>query len=293
VRKWDVTKNEFARTAGELDRTLALASREASEFHHLRKTGDGGLLPEQVADGAAETISGIASTFLGPAGPVLEPLMNKLAKAGIDATPKLARYIAEKLNKAQYDLLVGANQYLARALGTGLRSAAEKRRLLIAFDTYEIVDAVDPLVRLVIKAAGPNVLWVIAGRRDLYETTTDAVFGRVDGYREEDRYAYEITLLNLRALAREDIREYFRQAAPARPVLGDDEVYRVDAATSAIPLAVKLAADIWRETGRVEDIISSNDLTDEGIIDHMVGRYQQHCVHRKEDGRTLAALSIV
>jgi tetratricopeptide (TPR) repeat protein len=118
------------------------------------------------------------------------------------------------------------------------------------------------------------------------------VFGRVDGYREEDRHEYEITQLNLRALAREDIREYFLKAAPERPVLTDDQVYRVDAATSAIPLAVKLAADIWHETGQVEDIITSDDLTEEDIIDHMVGRYQQHCVYRSEDRRTLWAIAM-
>lgn len=292
VRKWNAEKNEFARTLGELDRTLALASREANRFHHLSKARDHSPVPEAVVDGAAETLGGVTSTLLGPVGSVLEPIITVLMKVGINATPKLATFVAEKLNKTQYELLVGADQHLARALATALHDVAEKRRVLVMFDTYEIVDSIDPLVRLVIKAAGPNVLWVIAGRRDLYETTTDAVFGRVDGYREEDRHEYEITQLNLRALAREDIREYFRKAAPDRRELTDDEVYRIDVATSAIPLAVKLAADIWRETGAVEDIITSDDLTEENIIDHMVGRYQQHCVYREEDRRTLWAIAM-
>jgi tetratricopeptide (TPR) repeat protein len=53
-----------------------------------------------------------------------------------------------------------------------------------------------------------------------------AVAAATDGYREEDRHAYDVSRIDLTALAREEIREYFRQAAPDRPADGDPGVLK-------------------------------------------------------------------
>ena len=73
--------------------------------------------------------------------------------------------------------------------------SARRLPILVTFDTYEMIAERDAIVRVVIRAAGPRVAWVVAGRRDLYETRTSTPAGRVDGYREEDRHAYDVTRL--------------------------------------------------------------------------------------------------
>ncbi|HET6978883.1 MAG TPA: AAA family ATPase [Pyrinomonadaceae bacterium] len=294
IDRWKTDSNEYVtatRKIHEAARTLAKLSSKGNE-----STRTAPLPEDDLSVEAANVVSSVVPAALGPLAKMVEPLTKELIRYGFsEVTPRLMEAMIPHIKKRhehEIELLLDSNNYIARALGEAFRQVSAKRHLLVTFDTYEIIDELDPLVRVLIKKAGARVAWVIVGRHDLFDTRSNTSARRLDGYREENRESYLVTTVDLRALALEDIRQYFRLAAPERPVLDDEKVRRVDLATSAIPLAIKLAADIWKTTGNIEDIITSEGLTEDVIVDEMVGRYEQHCVDLELDRRTLAALAM-
>jgi tetratricopeptide (TPR) repeat protein len=292
---YDVDANEYTRTSAQIQEAQVTAARIASELGNLSRPGGATLgeretgMTEAIANTGAKVVSELASVVAGPFGKALEPFANALIKQGVHLTPQTIARVQKRLKEPQLRLLTEPAAYAARALGDTLRAASADRPIVMTLDTYEIVDELDPYVRMIIKAAGRSVGWIIAGRRDLYATRTYSPHGRIDGYREENGQSYEVEAFDLGALARHDIGTYFRQRAPGRQVLDDDDLKRVDRATGAIPLAIQMAADIWEATGRVADIVSEELRTNTNIVDEMVNRYEQHCVNRDADRRTLAA----
>ncbi|MCY1082258.1 hypothetical protein [Archangium lansingense] len=210
---------------------------------------------------------------------------------GMQALKNLLAQNKLRLPNIDETLLTAGPRHLAQALGKDLRVAAADWPILVALDTYEIVDVVDPFLREVIKAAGPRVAWVIVGRRDLYETYELRSGTREVGYREEEDHSYHIRPIDLHALARPDIREYFRQAAPGRPVLDDEQLNAVNRSTRAIPLAIRLAAAIWNDTGDIHHIHNEDGLTNEDLLSRMIARYELHCVD-EYDRHALAAIAM-
>src|SRR5262249_46743522 len=139
-------------------------------------------------DFAAETVSGALSTVAGPLSNAVQPALNRLVRQGLRLAPQLVEKIRGKLQEGQWDLLVAPEPAVAGGFARSLATAAEERPILVTFDTYELVDELDGLVRTILQAAGPRVVWVIAGRHSLYETRIQNPRGRINGYREEDRY---------------------------------------------------------------------------------------------------------
>ena len=229
-----------------------------------------------------------ASTWVGAgwAAPALE----YLAKQGIRILPRQAEKLWKKLEEEDRRLIQNAHLHLAEGLGEGFAMVAVNQPILVSFDTYELVDGVDPLIRRMIERAGERVFWIIAGRHDLYETREDTPRGRIDGYREYDGHRYDVVRFDPRALAREDIRNFFREAAPDKPELDDEAVARVDTATRAVPLAVRLAVDIWKKTGDLDRITDHHEADD--VVRAMVRRYQQHCPANNDDRRALRAMAL-
>ncbi|NES45475.1 HEAT repeat domain-containing protein [Moorena sp. SIO2C4] len=73
------------------------------------------------------------------------------------------------LTKDELDVYRNSDERLAEALGAGIAEIADKKPLLIFFDTYELVDRIecDSVLRKVMKHGGGQVVWVIAGRSNL------------------------------------------------------------------------------------------------------------------------------
>ncbi|NEO03516.1 MAG: HEAT repeat domain-containing protein, partial [Moorea sp. SIO3I7] len=73
------------------------------------------------------------------------------------------------LTKDESDVYRNSDEKLAEALGAGIAQIADKKPLLIFFDTYELVDRIecDRVLRKVMKHRGGQVVWVIAGRSNL------------------------------------------------------------------------------------------------------------------------------
>ncbi len=280
-------KGAFMRTCARIDQ--AWEALENARKRSQAPSGARTTRPEDLLEPAGELAGELAITLA--TGAPGTGVWKNAARFGMQALKSLLAQNKSRLPDIDETLLTAGPMHLARALGEDLCMAAVDRPVLMALDTYEIVDVLDPLIREVIKAAGPRVAWAIVGRRDLYETYELRSGERDVGYREEEDHSYHLRPIDLRALARQDIREYFRQAAPSRPVLDDEQLDAVNRATRAIPLAIRLAAAIWAGTGDIRDIRSEDGLTNEDLLSQMIARYEFHCVD-EQDRHTLAAIAM-
>ncbi|MCP5191365.1 MAG: tetratricopeptide repeat protein, partial [Pseudomonadales bacterium] len=195
-----------------------------------------------------------------------------------------------RLDTEQYQLFLNPHEQLARALAQGLRQVAQRKPLLIFFDTYEIIDRVDPWVREMLKVAGPHLLCVIAGRHDLVRSRQ---FGTeyFRGYVED--FPRRLVHLDMLQLAQADMQAYFADAAPQRPLTEEDAVV-LGQATRGIPLAIKTAAGLWQQNVPLAEIVG--DITaatpHQEIVGNMTARYMLHVVQGSADEEGLYALAL-
>ncbi len=198
------------------------------------------------------------------------------AEAAVSLRQRLADLLRARMGADTYDLFVNPLEHLARALADGLRRIAGRGALLVVLDTYEVVDAVDPWLRLVIRDSGPHVLWVLSGRNDLVNSRRygDTYF---KGYAEE--WPRRLVPVNVTQLARDDVAAYFAATVPERP-LDDTAVDAIRRATRGIPLAIVLAAAMWQKGVALEKIVghSDKDTPAQQIVDQMTERYLLHAV---------------
>jgi tetratricopeptide (TPR) repeat protein/GTPase SAR1 family protein len=195
-----------------------------------------------------------------------------------------------QLDPAEFDMFCAPRERLATALAEGLRAVTAERPLLLFLDTYEIVDRADPWLRVAIRQSGPRVLWVIAGRDDLRRRRR---FGDeyVQGYAED--FPRRLVPFDMRQLARDDVRDYFTAVVPSRP-LETSDLDAITRATHGIPLAVREAADIWKDGRPLGDIVRDipEGAPSPQIVRTMTERYQLHCIRDAEDKRALYALAL-
>src|SRR5262249_1130846 len=157
-------------------------------------------------------------------------------------------------------------------------------------DTYEIIDRVDFWIRLVIRASGPRVIWIICGRDNL---TRSRQFGEeyFKGYADE--WPRRLYSWDLHQLAQDDVKKYFAVEAPAYPI-DETEIERISRATRGIPLAIREAAEMLRKGISVDEIVSGiDDLrpADE-IVREMTARYLLHAAKNENDHRPLFPLPL-
>ena len=198
------------------------------------------------------------------------------AEAAVSLRQRLADLLRARMGADTYDLFVNPLEHLAHALADGLRRIAGRGALLVVLDTYEVVDAVDPWLRLVIRNSGPHVLWVLSGRNDLVNSRRygDTYF---KGYAEE--WPRRLVPVNVTQLARDDVAAYFAATVPERP-LDDTAVDAIRQTTRGIPLAIVLAAEMWQKGIALENIVghSDKDTPAQQIVDQMTERYLLHAV---------------
>jgi len=200
-----------------------------------------------VRDLGAEGLAKLVRLGLPAVGDTGQALAKALLSAGIQVGAEQAfrlrqsadEFLRARLKPQYYDVFRQPNETLACALAEGLRRVGQARPLLLLLDTYEIVARTDPWLRVVIKNAGPRVVWVIAGRHDLAASRPAE---RFLGYSAE--FPRRLTTWDVRELAIDYVLEYLRDRAPER------ELTRADAGaihrgTLGVPLAVQAAADLW------------------------------------------------
>jgi hypothetical protein len=246
--------------------------------------------------------SALIAQFVRSTAPVVgksgEELVRAFAEVGIKrGAEELAslRALASDRLKARLapdrlELFLYPDERQAAALAEGFGKLAARKPLIVFLDTYEIVDRADHLLRMIIKQAGPQVLWVIAGRDNLLKTRLlgDTHF---KGYADE--FPHRLLAYDMRQLALEDVRAYFAACVPERP-LDDETLEAIGRATRGIPLAVREAADIWKTGQPLEALVGGidEDTPSNQIVRRMTDRYLLHCVRDERDHQLLAALAL-
>lgn len=210
-----------------------------------------------------------------------------LARAREAATTLLR----SKLNPDEFDLFTLPNEALARRLADGIRAAARKKPLLLVLDTYEIADRADPWLRVVIKRAGPRVVWAIAGRDNLADSRKRGAT-YFTGYRA-DFPGHRLRVFPLAEFSLGDVADYFAGRVPGRP-LDEESAAAIHRATLGIPLAVKEAAAIWEKGASLADIVEGVPprAPREQIVRAMSERFLMHCWDAPEDKARVYALAL-
>jgi tetratricopeptide (TPR) repeat protein len=234
---------------------------------------------------------------LGPAADSAETLATNLLDAGIrlgadragDLVAALTAGLHKDLDADEYSFFIDPQRQLARALAEDLRDLSKRRPLLIFLDTYEIVDHCDPWLRQVMLGAGPRIGWIVGGRNDLMKSRG---YGpdHVKGYDED--FPRRLVAYNMRQLAADDVRRYFANCVPERP-LSPAELTAIVTATRGIPLAVRQAADIWGNGATLDDIVTGLSATTPAreIVKAMCERYLVHVV-AENDRLAIYALAL-
>ncbi len=251
---------------------------------------------EQIKTFAASTASElITAPLLGIGNSLIKSVIDKQREKYDEPTRKAIEYIEMrlkgKLSKDEYNILIDSGRELAKHLASGMREISKKRDLLIFLDTYEIVDRADHWVRQVINNSGARVAWIISGRNDLLrDVKRDKTYFR--GYGTD--YASNLNSYDMRQLAKDDITAYFAAVVPERP-LDDEQLEAIIEVTRGIPLAVTLAAAIWRDKRKtLEDIVGGFDeiIPAVKLAQAMSERYFLHCLDDESDKRALYAMAL-
>jgi tetratricopeptide (TPR) repeat protein len=175
---------------------------------------------------------------------------------------------------------------LGLALGADLRDFARKVPILLFFDTYEVTAEGDRLLRIVMAGAGPQVGWVLAGRDDLYADPLRGI-GPVYNYRDVTTTGLVLHVnfseRGTGAFGIDDIDQYFarlceqpREPEPL-PAITLAEASQILHATLGVPLAVQIAAGIYKETAQVSAILEAAEGSRQhDLVGAMVRRYLVH-----------------
>jgi tetratricopeptide (TPR) repeat protein len=197
-------------------------------------------------------------------------------------------WLRARLDPEDYQLYAHPQEVLASAFAKGLAAAAARGPIVLLLDTCEVVAAVGPWLRAVIRESGPRVAWVLCGRFEVDPAGWPGDLYGLDGYvpggrlSELSAYRKEIPgsrlrLFELGAFDANTLRAYLTKAAPRRPA-DDEQLDRLLAATAGIPLAVRLAASLWERGIAIETIsdpvpISTDRRT---VVEGMTERFFLH-----------------
>ena len=223
--------------------------------------------------------------------------LDQVIKIGADQANHLYAKLSDRLKEKLDDYLEPALT-LGLSLGRDLSNFARNFPLLICFDTYEEIDEGDPLLRLVMGAAGVRVGWVLAGRDNLWacleqrRRSPGMDYGYKDMVPPDRGLAVDFNAGGVGAFTISDIVEYFTQVSERRssqPLvlpIAEEEAARILEATQGVPLAIKIAAGLYLETSDLEMITEKADGKRE-IVDEMARRY---LLHTRADPSELARL---
>ncbi|MGB1254049.1 MAG: hypothetical protein ACPG8W_25795, partial [Candidatus Promineifilaceae bacterium] len=226
-----------------------------------------------------------------------EELVRNFAHVGMSVTIDQAQRlrgvlentIRAKLKPELLDHFLNPLEQQANAIGRGLDIVATKTPLVVVMDSYETIDRSDIWLRDIMRTAGSNVIWVLAGRNTLLKSRRfgDEYF---KGY--ESDFSATLHPMTLERFDTEMIGGYFAQRVPERPLrLG--ELEQIAAATRGIPLAVHESAEIWQTNAPIDEIIGEvgSETSSTQIVQDMTDSYLRHVV-ADHDRQILYALAL-
>jgi tetratricopeptide (TPR) repeat protein len=294
---------EYARAVAEVEQARKQASdvieslQKDDRYAWLRKaTSQEAIALVRTFVPAVNVVPGI-DTIAGAAQQGLEQGM----KFGAEQARHLHEKLRDKMGQRLDDCLDPALK-LGASLGRDLARFARDYPLLICFDTYEIVDEGDRLLRIVMKAAGVRVGWVIAGRDNLWAGVEQRKrsLGRVYGYKDivqPDRaLAIDFNVGSIGAFTASDILTYFtllsEKSSGRLAAITEEDAERLLDVTQGVPLAVKIAAALYWKTADLHIVTAQTD-GKRDIVDQMVQRYLQHAGDDQHERARLYGLALL
>ncbi|GBO53247.1 hypothetical protein APA_1154 [Pseudanabaena sp. lw0831] len=212
------------------------------------------------------------------------------------AVSALVGLMKKKLSLEDRRIFATPHRQLAEALGHGLQAISAQKPLVLLLDTYEIVDRLecDRVLRMVIKAAGLQVVWAIAGRANLadsYRLSQDYFRGYRDEF-SENLYVYPMS-----EFSREQVSEYFAHPQINVP-LSDEAAESVKQFSLGIPFVVQQIAAMRQQGIEMATILSapSADLDDESPREAVVratsDRFLRYCLD-EHDQKAVYAMAMM
>jgi tetratricopeptide (TPR) repeat protein len=226
--------------------------------------------------------------------------LSKVIQLSAAQAAEIRKYLHDKLSTKAGDYLE-TEERLGRGLGRDLAQMARGRPLLLLFDTYEVADEADELLRMVMGAAGKRVGWIIAGRDNLWgEQFERSERKSAVGYKEltESNRSLAINFgeRDTGSFSRSEIKEFFEELSrliPGLPAVeGDDKLEGLWEVTQGVPLAVSIAAGLYREK-RDLAVILEGQVERDKIVKQMVERYLVHTDAHEEDQQALYGLALL
>lgn len=236
---------------------------------------------------------------------VISRIIQRAASAGVDIGVDTIRQmligLQQRVGKSFSDY-IDAGSKLGISLGQDLAQFARGHPILLFFDTYELMVEGDRFLRMIMGAAGPRVGWVIAGRIQLWKEK-DVIFTKASEYGYEDLVpaskgmGIDLSENRIGNFGPHEIQQFFNalhSKIKAKPPLKieDGIVRNIHEITLGIPLAVSIAASIYLETGKFENITEKSpggrDVTQE-----MVERYLKYVRYNRRDRLCLYALALL
>ncbi|MEM7063845.1 MAG: hypothetical protein AAF572_11855 [Cyanobacteria bacterium P01_B01_bin.77] len=226
----------------------------------------------------------------------LEATLDTTFQVGAEGLYQARQFVQKSLTPKEYEIYEQPNEQLAEALGKGIAKVAERKPLVLLFDTYEIVDrpGCDYALRRVIQESGGRTQWVIAGRSNLADSgQRGSVYFR--GYKrdfaETQLYAKSLSEFSL-----DLIQDYFAEVVPDRP-LSEAEADAVTQFSLGIPFVIRQAAVMYREGKPLEEIIAPVETVLGGelsaydrVVKTTSERFLMHCFGAKEEEKDLQAI---
>lgn len=290
----------------EVTRSIEQINKKAQKvIQNLQQKDDSySWLREAVSEGAAwalrEFVPGGKLVLDEKRSERFKKIFGESLKAGEQQLTILRAKLQEKL-KEDFEKYLEPDRQLAFGLGKDLAKLSQKKPLLIFFDTYEEIDEADNLLRLLMLAAGNKVGWVIAGRSNLWAgkdqrlRSLELEYGYSDIVQSGRGLSFTFSKEGVGEFTLGDIEEYFHLLSQNTgcPPIDSDGVVQILKMTRGIPLAVKIAAGLYKEVPDTNLIAMNTPNVQDEIVDVMVQRYLMHVHSDIEDRSRLYGLAML
>jgi tetratricopeptide (TPR) repeat protein len=258
------------------------------------------------------TVGGVMTAIsIGAPGPVSKIVGSEKVQGAASQGVKLAgdlltnikQRLQDRLGERYGDFLEPALR-LGLALGKDLHDLAQNFPLLILFDTYEEIDEGDRLLRMAMKAAGERVGWIVAGRDNLWagpgqpERSVALEYGYKEIVPTDRGLAIDFNAGGVGAFTVSDIKDYFdllwKQVEHDLQLakVNEEGAKRILDVTGGVPLAVKIAAGLYIDTGDL-DMVTETVEGKRAIVDQMVRRYLLHARDNEVERGRLNGLAML
>ncbi|MEM9008926.1 MAG: tetratricopeptide repeat protein, partial [Cyanobacteria bacterium P01_F01_bin.86] len=227
----------------------------------------------------------------------LEATLDTTFQVGAEGLYQARQFVQKSLTAKEYEIYEQPNEQLAEALGKGIARVAERKPLVLLFDTYEIVDRpdCDYTLRRVVQESGGCTQWVIAGRSNLADSGQRGSLyfrGYKRDFAETQLYAKSLSEFGL-----DLIQDYFAEVVPERP-LSEADADAVTRFSLGIPFVIRQAAVMYREGKPLEEIIAPVEKVPLGsdvsaydrVVTETSERFLMHCFSAKERDQDLQAI---